>query len=98
MSLRPHHRIAVVALTGGLALLTASAARADVVVGDDQIVVGKQCVGVLCVDGEVFSNVPLRVKSGDTPGINLVQTADSGYTAQTWDVAGNEANFFIRDL
>src|SRR4029079_7629091 len=46
----------------------------------------------------VFSNLALKLKSGDTPGINLVQTADSGFTAQTWDVAGNEANFFIRDI
>jgi hypothetical protein len=98
MSLRSHHRIAAVALLGGLALLPASAARADVVVADDQIVAGKQCVGVLCIDGEAFSNLPFRVKAGDTPGINLVQTADSGFTAQTWDVAGNEANFFIRDV
>jgi hypothetical protein len=83
---------------GGLALIPAATASADVVVPDDQIVVGKQCVGVLCADGEVFSNLALKLKSGDTPGINLVQTADSGFTAQTWDVAGNEANFFIRDV
>ena len=98
MSLRPHHRFAVFALVGGLALIPAATASADVVVPDDQIVVGKQCVGVLCADGEVFSNLALKLKSGDTPGINLVQTADSGFTAQTWDVAGNEANFFIRDV
>lgn len=35
---------------------------------------------------------------GDTPGVRLEQNNSSGYTAQTWDVAGNEANFFIRDL
>src|SRR5437868_293352 len=35
---------------------------------------------------------------GDTPAIRLEQNATSGFTAQTWDVAGNEANFFVRDV
>jgi hypothetical protein len=34
----------------------------------------------------------------DTPGIRLEQTNAGGFTAQTWDIAGNEANFFVRDL
>jgi hypothetical protein len=34
---------------------------------------------------------------GDTPTLRLDQ-AGGGFTAQTWDVAGNEANFFIRDV
>lgn len=37
------------------------------------------------------------VKS-DTPGIRLDQDNTGGFTAQVWDVAGNEANFFIRDV
>jgi hypothetical protein len=98
MSFRPHHRIAVFALVGGLALMCTATASADVVVADDQVVTGKQCLGVLCADGEGFSSLALKLKSADTPGINLVQTNDSGFTAQTWDVAGNEANFFIRDI
>ncbi len=39
----------------------------------------------------------LHVKSGNTPTLRLEQDGTSGFTAQTWDVAGNEANFFIRD-
>ena len=39
----------------------------------------------------------LHVKSGNTPTLRLEQDGSSGFTAQTWDVAGNEANFFIRD-
>ena len=35
---------------------------------------------------------------GDTPGVRLEQNNSSGWTPQTWDVAGNEANFFIRDV
>lgn len=39
----------------------------------------------------------LHVKTGNTPTLRLEQDGSSGFTAQTWDVAGNEANFFIRD-
>ncbi|MCP4202239.1 MAG: hypothetical protein GY769_09915 [bacterium] len=42
--------------------------------------------------------VDLHVKSGNTPTLRLEQDGSSGFTAQTWDVAGNEANFFIRDV
>lgn len=41
--------------------------------------------------------VDLHVKSGNTPTLRLEQDGSSGFTAQTWDVAGNETNFFIRD-
>jgi len=40
----------------------------------------------------------LHIATGDTPAHRLEQTAASGFTAQTWDVAGNEANFFVRDV
>jgi hypothetical protein len=35
---------------------------------------------------------------GNTPSIRLEQDGSSGFTAQTWDIAGNEANFFVRDV
>ncbi|MBK6977362.1 MAG: tail fiber domain-containing protein [Cytophagaceae bacterium] len=38
------------------------------------------------------------MKTGNTPGVRLEQDNSSGFTAQTWDVAGNEANFFVRDI
>lgn len=41
--------------------------------------------------------VQLHVKDGNTPTLRLEQDGSSGFTAQTWDLAGNEANFFIRD-
>jgi len=34
----------------------------------------------------------------DTPTIRFEQTGAGGFTPQTWDIAGNEANFFIRDV
>ena len=36
--------------------------------------------------------------SSDTPAQRLEQTNSGGFTAQTWDIGGNEANFFVRDL
>ncbi|MBL0028754.1 MAG: tail fiber domain-containing protein [Rhodanobacteraceae bacterium] len=40
----------------------------------------------------------LHVNTSNTPGIRLEQNNSGGFTAQTWDVAGNEANFFVRDV
>jgi hypothetical protein len=42
--------------------------------------------------------VELHVKDGDTPTLRLEQDGSSGFTPQTWDVAGNETNFFVRDV
>ncbi len=40
----------------------------------------------------------LHITTSDTPAHRLEQTAAGGFTAQTWDIAGNEANFFVRDV
>ena len=40
----------------------------------------------------------LHMNTGDTPAMRFEQNNASGFTAQTWDVAGNEANFFVRDV
>jgi hypothetical protein len=40
----------------------------------------------------------VHISKGDTPAHRFEQTNASGFTAQTWDVAGNEANFFVRDV
>ncbi len=42
--------------------------------------------------------IELHVVDGDSPGLRLEQNGSSGFTPQTWDVAGNEANFFVRDV
>lgn len=39
----------------------------------------------------------LHTKDGDSPALRLEQDGSRGFTPQTWDVGGNEANFFIRD-
>ena len=41
--------------------------------------------------------VELHIVDGDTPTVRLDQDGSAGWTAQRWDVAGNETNFFIRD-
>ncbi len=40
----------------------------------------------------------VHMTSGNTPAIRLDQDATGGFTPQIWDLAGNEANFFIRDV
>jgi hypothetical protein len=39
----------------------------------------------------------LELRTSDTPALRLAQD-NTKYNPQTWDVAGNEANFFIRDV
>jgi hypothetical protein len=46
------------------------------------------------------TNIPvtdLHVKDGDSPTLRLEQDGTSGFAPQTWDLAGNETSFFIRD-
>ena len=48
----------------------------------------------------VGTNAPIvnvHIKEGNTPTLRLEQDGSSGFAAQTWDVAGNETNFFVRD-
>ena len=42
--------------------------------------------------------VDLHIKDGNTPTLRLEQDGSDGFTPQTWDIAGNESNFFIRDV
>jgi hypothetical protein len=39
----------------------------------------------------------LNMKHGDTPALRFEQDTSYGWTAQTWDIAGNETNWFVRD-
>jgi hypothetical protein len=40
----------------------------------------------------------LHITATDTPAIRQEQTNGGGFTAQTWDIGANEANWFVRDL
>lgn len=42
--------------------------------------------------------VTLQVTNGNSPTLRLEQDGTSGFAAQSWDVGGNETNFFVRDV
>jgi hypothetical protein len=48
--------------------------------------------------GTATPSLTTHARSGNTPGQRLEQDGSGGFTPQTWDVAGNEANFFVRDV
>jgi hypothetical protein len=48
--------------------------------------------------GTLTPSEELHMAFGDTPGVRLDQDGTAGWTRQIWDVAGNEANFFVRDV
>ncbi|WP_452229528.1 T9SS type A sorting domain-containing protein [Lacinutrix sp. MEBiC02404] len=48
--------------------------------------------------GTAAPAVELHVTDGDSPTMRLEQDGANGWTPQIWDVAGNETNFFVRDV
>jgi len=40
----------------------------------------------------------VHISTSNTPAIRQEQTNSGGFTAQTWDIGGNEANWFVRDV
>jgi hypothetical protein len=40
----------------------------------------------------------VHAATSNTPAIRLEQNNSGGFVAQTWDIGGNEANFFVRDV
>ena len=40
----------------------------------------------------------IHTNTSNTPAIRLEQNNTGGFTAQTWDIGANEANFFVRDV
>jgi Chaperone of endosialidase len=40
----------------------------------------------------------MHLVDSDTPAVRLEQDGSGGFAPQTWDVAGNETTFFIRDV
>ncbi len=47
--------------------------------------------------GTATPAVNLHIVKGNTPTLRLEQDGNGGFAPQTWDVAGNESNFFVRD-
>ena len=48
--------------------------------------------------GTSTPSTEIHAIDGDTPALRLQQDGSSGFAPQSWDVAGNETNFFIRDV
>lgn len=42
-------------------------------------------------------SLEINIEDGDTPTLRMSQNSSQGWSAQIWDVAGNETNFFVRD-
>lgn len=69
--------------------------KVDAGAGNNALVVdGDGQIGI----GTATPVVNLHVVEGNTPTLRLEQDGSSGFTPQTWDIAGNETNFFIRDV
>lgn len=48
--------------------------------------------------GTLTPAVETHIVNGDSPTLRLEQDGSSGFTPQSWDLASNESNFFIRDV
>ncbi len=48
--------------------------------------------------GTLTPAVDAHLVNGNTPTVRLEQDGSSGFTPQTYDIAGNETNFFVRDV
>ncbi|MEM7585055.1 MAG: cellulose binding domain-containing protein [Acidobacteriota bacterium] len=68
-------------------------------------ILGTAPTNAMYVDGEgrlglgtTAPGVSLHAVSGNTPGLRLEQDGSNGFQAQTFELAGNEANFYIKDF
>ncbi|OAN77645.1 hypothetical protein A8B82_12070 [Sulfitobacter sp. EhC04] len=81
--------LAIVDRTAGRTVFSVAAnARSNALVVDSQGDVGI---------GTANATTTIHAVDGDTPTLRLAQDTSSGFAAQTWDLAGNETSFFIRD-
>ena len=66
-------------------------ATADDVVIDDQIVSGSQCVGLDCINGEVFGFDTLRLKENNTRLKFQDTSSSASFPTTDWQIIANEA-------
>jgi len=80
-------------------------ALADFIISDDFIIQGQLCVGVDCVDGEVFGAATMRLKENNLR-IRLIDTTVADVLGQSWNIdanssangAGSYMNFGLKSL
>lgn len=87
-----------------LAASSPLAASAVIVVPDDQVVQGSQCVGTACLDGESFNFDTIRMK-GPVLRIEFTDTSVGAFPTTDWqiavnddDAAGTSNHFAIEDV
>ncbi len=73
-----------------LAAASATPAAADVVVPDDHIVQGSQCIGFDCVDGESFGADTLILKENNLRIFFNDTSAAAGFPANDWRIVAND--------
>jgi len=83
-------------------VLTGTILNGDVVVNDDHIVTESECVGMDCVNGEVFNFDTLRLKENNLR-IGFIDTSNSGsFPTNDWQITINDSsnggeNYFAVD-
>ena len=74
-----------------LSALFSTSVNADQVILDDLIVNGSACIGLDCVDGEIFGFDTLRLKENNLR-IQFVDTSSSGsFASNDWQITVNES-------
>lgn len=63
----------------------------------DALVVSNESQGYIGMGTDTPAS-EIHVSHGDTPTLRLDQDGSNGYGQYTWDVASNEANFFVRNV
>jgi hypothetical protein len=56
------------------------------------------CLGASIASADVVETEDVTIETDDTPKVRFEQIGSGGFDPYTWDIAGNEANFFIRDV
>ncbi len=73
-------------------LLHAGNSPADDVILDDQIVLGKQCVGVDCVNNEIFGLTTLRLKENNTRIFFQDTSSAADFPRNDWEILVNDSS------
>jgi hypothetical protein len=71
--------------------LMAATAQADVVVLDDHVVTGSQCVGLDCVNGENFSFDTIKVKENNTRILFDDTSSSASFPKTDWRLIANDS-------
>lgn len=73
------------------AILSSTPLMADQVVQDDQIIVGSECVGMDCVNGESFGFDTLRLKENNLRIKFQDTSSSSSFPTNDWQITANDS-------